>query len=211
MVLICVSIFLRKLVSYCINWRFFFFWRFCFYWSPLFLFCCCCSVTKSCPHELISVTQHTRLPYPSLSLGVYLNSRSLSHWCHPTISLSVIPFSSCPQFFPASGAFPMSQFFASGGQSTGASASASVLPMNIQDWLPLELTGLIFLQYKELSRVFSSTQFKTIKSSALSLLYYGSTFTSVHDHWKKIHIALTIWIFLAKWCLYFLICCLGFS
>ena len=136
-------------MSYCINWRF------CFYWSTLFLFCCC-SVTKSRPHELISVTQHTRLPYPPLSPRVCLNSRSLSHWCHPTISLSVIPFSSCPQFFPASGSFPMSQLLASGGHQE-ASGSASVLPMNIQDWFPLELTDLISLQSKGLSRVFSNT------------------------------------------------------
>ena len=136
-------------MSYCINWRF------CFYWSTLFLFCCC-SVTKSRPHELISVTQHTRLPYPPLSPRVCLNSRSLSHWCHPTISLSVIPFS-CPQFFPASGAFPMSQFFASGGQSIGVSVSASVLPMNTQDWSPLGWTGWISLWSRGLSRVFSKT------------------------------------------------------
>ena len=81
----------------------------------------------------------------------------LSRWCHPTISSSVIPFSSCPQSFPASGSFPVSQFFASGGQSAGASASASVLPMNIQDWSPLGWTSWISLQFKGLSRVFSNT------------------------------------------------------
>ena len=155
--------------------------------------------------------QHASPPCPSPTPRVYSNSCPLSQWCHPSISPSVIPFSSHLQSFPASGSFPKSQFFASGGQRIAVSASASVLPMNIQDWFPLELTGLIFLQYKELSRVFSSTQFKTIKSSALSLLYYGSTFISVHDYWRKIHIALTIWIFLAKWCLYFLICCVGLS
>ena len=79
------------------------------------------------------------------------------HWCHPTISSSIVPFSSCPQSFPVSGSFQMSQFFASGGQSIGASASASVLPMNIKSWFPLGLTGLIFLQSKGLSRVFSNT------------------------------------------------------
>ena len=101
--------------------------------------------------------QHARLPCPSPTPGVYSNSCPLSQWCHPTISSSVTPFSSCPQFFPASGSFPVSQLFASGGQSIGVSALASVLPMNIQDWFPLGLTGLISLLSKELSRVFSST------------------------------------------------------
>ena len=99
--------------------------------------------------------QHARLPCPSQSSRAYSNSCPLSWWCRPTISSSVNPFSSCPQSFPASGSFPMSQFFASGGQSIGA--SASVLPMNIQDWVPLGWTGLISLQSKGLSRVFSST------------------------------------------------------
>ena len=105
------------------------------------------------PHEL----QHTRLPCPSLSPRVCSNSCPLSQWCHPTISSPVIPFSSCPQSFSASGSFPMSQLFASGGQSIGVSASASVLPMNIQDWFPLEWTGWISLQSKGLSRVFFNT------------------------------------------------------
>ena len=105
------------------------------------------------PHGL----QHARPPCPSPTSGVYLNSCSLSRWYHPTISSSVIPFSSCLQSFPASGSFQMSQFFASGSQSIGASASVSVLPMNIQDWFPLGLTGWISLQSKELSRVFSNT------------------------------------------------------
>ena len=89
--------------------------------------------------------------------GVYLNSCPLSWWCHPTISSSVVPFSFCLQSFPASESFPKSQFFASEGQSIGVSASASVLPMNIQDWFPLGLTGWISLQSKRLSRVFSNT------------------------------------------------------
>ena len=93
------------------------------------------------PHGL----QHPRLPCPSPASRACSNSCPSSRWCHPTISSSVVPFSSCPQSFPASGSFPMSQFFESGGQSTGASASASVLPMNIQDWFPLELTVLISL------------------------------------------------------------------
>ena len=89
--------------------------------------------------------------------GVYPNSCPLSQWCHPTISSSVIPFSSCPQSLPASGSFQMSQFFASDGQRIGVSASTSVLPMNIQDWFPLGWTGLNSLQSKGLSRVFSNT------------------------------------------------------
>ena len=96
--------------------------------------------------------------------------------CHPLL----LPHST----FPASGSFPMSQFFTSGGQSIGVSASASVLPMNIQDWFPLGLTGLISLRSKGLSRVFSNTQFKSISSSVLSFLYC-STLTSIHDYWIK--------------------------
>ena len=105
------------------------------------------------PHGL----QHTRPPCPP-SPGVCSNSCPLNQWCHPTISSSVIPFSSCLQSFLASGSFPISQFFASDGQSTGVSASASVLPMNIQDWLPWGWTGWISLQSKGLSRVFSNTR-----------------------------------------------------
>ena len=105
------------------------------------------------PHGL----QHARLPCSSPTPWACSSSCSLSWWCHPTISSSVIPFSSCLQSFPASGSFPMSQFFTSGGQSTGASAPASVLPINIQGWFPLELTSLISFLSKGLSRVFSST------------------------------------------------------
>ena len=117
-----------------------------------------CSVTKLCfnslwPHG----QQHTRLCCPSLSLGVHLSSCPLNQWCHPTISSSVTLFSFYFEFFPASGSLPMSQLFASGGQSIGASESAPVLPMNIQDWNPLGWTGLIFLLSRVLSRVFSST------------------------------------------------------
>ena len=101
--------------------------------------------------------QHARLPCPSPTPGVYSNSCPYSWWCHPTISSSVVPFSSCLQSFQASGSFPMSQFFTSGGQSIGVSASASVLPMNIQDWFPLGWTGWTSLQSKGLSRVFSNT------------------------------------------------------
>ena len=105
------------------------------------------------PHGL----QHARPPCPLPTPGVYSNSYPLSRWCHPTISSSVIPFSSCLQSFPASGSFQVSQFFASGGQSIGVSALVSVLPVNIQDWVSLEWTGWISLQSKGLSRVFSNT------------------------------------------------------
>ena len=115
--------------------------------------------------------QHDRLPCTSPSPGACLNSRPLSRWCHPTISSSAVPFPPSLQPFPASGSFPESCLFASGGQSISVSASASVLPENIQDWFPLGLTGLISLQPKRLSRIFSNTQFKSINSSALSLLY----------------------------------------
>ena len=106
-----------------------------------------------CLHDL----HHTRLPCPSPTPRAYSNSCPMSWWCHPTISSSVIPFSSRLQYFPASGSFPTSQFFASGGQSIAVSASASVLPMNTQDWSPLGWTGWISLQSKGLSRVFSNT------------------------------------------------------
>ena len=105
------------------------------------------------PHGL----QHARLPCPSPTSRACSNSCPLSQWCYPTISSSVVPFSSCLQSCLASGYFQMSQFFTSGGQSIGALASASVLPMNIQNWFPLGLTGLIFLQSRGLSRVFSNT------------------------------------------------------
>ena len=101
--------------------------------------------------------QHTRLPCPSPTPRAYSNSCPSSRWCHPTISSSVVPFSSLLQSFPASGSFQMDQFFTSGGQSIGVSASASVLPVNIQDWFPLGWTGWISLQSKGLSRVFSNT------------------------------------------------------
>ena len=105
------------------------------------------------PHE----PQNARLPCSSPTPGVYPDSYPLSRWCHPTISSSVVLFSSCPQSFPASGSFPMSRFFASGAQSIGVSASTSFLPMNTQDWSPLGWTGWISLQSKGLSRVFSNT------------------------------------------------------
>ena len=105
------------------------------------------------PHE----SQHTRPPCPSPTPTAHTNPCPLSQWCHPAISSSVNPFSSCPQSFPALGSFPMSQLFAWGGQSIGVSASTSVLPMSTQGWPPLGWTGWISLQSKGLSRVFSST------------------------------------------------------
>ena len=115
------------------------------------------SVIQSCltlwPHGL----QHARLPCPLPTLGVYSNLCPLSQWCHPTISSSVVPFSSWLQSFPASGAFQMNQFFTSSGQNIGVSALPSVLPMNIQDWFPLEWTDWISLLSKGLSRIFSNT------------------------------------------------------
>ena len=141
-----------------------------------------CSVVSDSlrPHE----PQHARPPCPSPAPGVYPNPYPSSRWCHPTISSSVFPFSFCPQSFPSSGSFPMSQLFASSGQSIGVSASTSVLPMNTQDWSPLGWTGWISLQSKGLSRAFSNTKFKSINSSALSFLY-SPTLTSIHDHWKN--------------------------
>ena len=102
-------------------------------------------------------SQHARPPCPSPTPGVHSDSRPLSQWCHPAISSSVIPFSSCPQSLPASESFPMSQLFARGGQSTGVSALTSFLPKNTQGWSPSEWTGWISLQSKGLSRVFSNT------------------------------------------------------
>ena len=132
------------------------------------------------PHGL----QDTRPPCPSPAPGACSNTRPLSQWCHPTISSSVISFSSCLQSFPASGSLPMSQFFASGGQSIGASASALVLPMNTQDWSPLVWTGWISLQSKGLSRVFSNTTVQKHQFSSAHFLY-SPTLTSIHNYWKK--------------------------
>ena len=116
------------------------------------------SVTQLCLTVCDPMNRSTSgLPCPSPTPGVHPNPCALSRWCHPTISSSVVPFSSCPQSFPASRSFPMSQLFTSGGQSIGVSASTSVLPMNTQDWSPLGWTGWISLQSKGLSRVFSNT------------------------------------------------------
>ena len=119
------------------------------------------------PHEL----QHARPPCPSPTPGVHSNSHLSSWWCHPAISSSVVPFSSCPQSLPLSESFPMSQLFAWGGQSTGVSALASFLPKNTQDWSPLEWTGWISLLSKDSQESSPTLQFKSINSSALSLLH----------------------------------------
>ena len=149
----------------------------------LLLFSCSVVSDSLQPHEL----QHTRPPCPSPTPGVYPNSCPLSLWCHPTISSSVVPFSSCPQSFPASGSLQMSQLFESGGQSIRVSASTSVLPMNIQDWFPLGWTGWTSLQSKGLSRIFSNT---TVKKHQ----FFGAHLSLQSNS----HIC-------------FLICCLGWS
>ena len=144
------------------------------------------------PHGL----QHTRPPCPSPAPRVYPNSCQLSWWCHLTMSSSVVPFSSCLQSFPASGSFQMSQFFVSGGQNIGASASASVVPMNIHGWFPLWLSNLISLQSKELARVFSST-------TVWKHRFFGtqpSLWSSSHIHTWLLGktTALTTWTFVGK-------------
>ena len=144
------------------------------------------------PHE----PQHARPPWPSPTPRVPPNPCPSSQWCHPAISSSVIPFYSCPQSFPALGSFPMSQFFAWGGQSIGVSASTSVLPMNTLDWSPLGWTGWISLQPNGLSRVFSSTtvqkhQFFSAQLSSLSNSH-------IHSWLLEKTIALTRWIFVGK-------------
>ena len=141
---------------------------------------------KNCSMPALPVHHH---------LWVHSDSRPSSPWCHPAISSSVVPFSSCPQSLPASKSFPMSQLFAWGGQSTGVSVSTSFLPKKSQGWSPSEWSGWISLQSNGLSRVFSRPQFKSINSSALSFLY-SSTLKSIHDYWKII--ALTRWTLLVK-------------
>ena len=138
------------------------------------------SLSRVC-HFATPWTEHARPPCPSPIPGVYSNSCPLSWWCHPNISASVIPFSSHLQSFPASGSFPMSQFFTSGGQSIRVSTSTSVLPMNIQNWFPLGWTGLISLQSKRLSRVFSNIIVQKHQFFSTQF-FHGPTLTSVHDY-----------------------------
>ena len=174
-------------------------------WLASVQFSCSVMSDSLWPHGL----QHARLPCPTPTPGACSNSFPLSWWCHPTISSSVVHFSSCLQSFPASGSFQMSHFFASGGLSIGVSALASVLPMNIQDWFPLGWMGLISLQSKGLSRVFYSTTIESISSLVLSLLY-DPTLTSIHDSGKNHSFDIGSPL-LAKWCLCFLIHCLGLT
>ena len=143
-----------------INWSLWTTWSACWaFFKPTLHVESCIPALLLFSHSVVSDSlrpqglQHARLPCPLLSSGVCPNSCPLNRWCHPTISSSVAPFSSCPQSFPVSGSFPKSHLFTSCGQSIRASASAAVLPMNIQGWFPLGLTGLISLQSKGLSRV----------------------------------------------------------
>ena len=154
------------------------------------------------------VVQPLRLLCPSPSPGACSNSCPLSWWFHPTISSSVTSFSSCPQSFPALGSFPMSQLFTTGGQSIWASASASVLPTNIQSWFPLGFSGLISLVSRRLSTVFSSTTVRKHQFFSTQ----SSLWSNSHPHVTTGKtVAFTIWTLLAKWCLCFLIRCLDLS
>ena len=141
-----------------------------------------CSVMSdpSRPHGL----QHARLPCPSPTPKACSNPCPLSQWCHPTISSSVIPFSSCLQSFPALGSFQMSQFFASGGQSIGVSASTSVLPMNTQDWSPLNRLVGSPCSPRDSRESSPTPQFKSINYWVLSFLY-SSILTSIRGYWKN--------------------------
>ena len=144
---------------------------------------CCCSATQLCPTLCDCMDCSTpgfRVPHHLLQ---FARSCSLHWWCCPAILSSDTFFSFCPQFFPISGTFPMSHLFALDDQNTGASASASVLPVNIQGWSPLRFTGLISFLSKALSVGFSSSTIPGINSLAFCLLY-GSGFTTVHDHWE---------------------------
>ena len=148
-----------------------------YYWK-LVQFSCSVVSDSLHPHRL----QHARLPCPSPIPGAYSNSCPSHWWCHPTISSSVVPLSSHLQLFPASG-FQRSQFFTSDGQSIGVSASTTVLPRNIQDWLPLGWTNWISSETKGLWSLLQQHSFKKSIFSALSFLY-NPTLTSIHDYWK---------------------------
>ena len=159
-------------------------------WNDALLFSCSVLSDSLWPHRL----QHAKLPCPSSSLGACSNSCLLSRWCRPTISSSVTPFSFCPQSFPASGAFPMSWLFPLSGQRIGA--SASVLPMNIQGWFSLGLTGLISLQSKRLSRVFSSTTVRKHQFFGAQPSLWSNSHICTRLQEKTI--ALTIWTFIGE-------------
>ena len=156
------------------------------------------------PHE----SQHASPPCPSPTPGVHPDSRPSSQWCHPAISSSVTPLSSCPQSFPASGSFPMRQFFASGGQSIWVSASASVFPMNIQDWFPLGLTDWIFLLSKGLKSLLQhhSSKASFLQHSAFFIVQLSHPYMTIGKT-----ILLTRWTFAGKVISLLLICCLGWS
>ena len=150
-----------------------------------------CSVQVSSVTQVVSDTlwlhepQHARPPCPSPTPGAHPNPCPLSWWCHPTISSSVVPLSPCPQSFPASGSFPMSQLFTSGGQSIGVSASASVLLMNTQDWwISFGMDWLDPCSPRDSQESSPTPQFKSNNSSALSFLY-SLTLISIHDYWKN--------------------------
>ena len=144
------------------------------------------------PHDLL----HTRPPCPSPTPGIYLNSRPSSQWCHPAISSSVVPFSSCPKSLPASESFLMSQLFTWDGQSTGVSASASFPQKNIQGWSPSEWTGWISLQSKGLSGVFSNTTVQ--KHQFFSAQLSSQSNSHIHNMTTGKTIALTRWTFVSK-------------
>ena len=163
----------------------------------------------SCDWITPRALQHTRPPCPPLSPGVCSNACPLSRWCHPTISSSVSPLSSCPQSFPELGSSPVCQLFTLGGQSIEASTSALVLPLNIQDWFPLWLTGFISLLSKGLSEVFFSTtirkyQFFSTQPSLWSNSYIRTWLLEKPQLWLDGPLS-------ANWCLCFSICCLGLS
>ena len=145
----------------------------------LLLFSCPVVPNSLRPHGL----QHSRLSCPSPTPRACSNSCSLSQWCHPTSHPLLSPSPPCLQSFPESGSFPMSLFFPSGGKCIGVSSSASVFPMNIQDWFPLGWTGLISLQLNS-QETSPTPQFKNINSLVLSFLY-SPTLTSIHDSWKN--------------------------
>ena len=166
--------------------------------SELFVFWCIYTVmvgnidehfssiqSLSCVRLFVTLwTATCQAPCPSPTPGVYPKPCPSSRWCHPAISFSVVPFSFCPQSLPASGSFPVSQLFTSGGQSIGVSASTSVLPMNTQDWSPLGWTGWISLLSKGLSRVFSNSTVQKHQFFGTQLSSQSNS-QSIHDHWKN--------------------------
>ena len=160
--------------------------------QDIFVSCCCCSAPKQC-QTLCNPMDCTTSGFPIFNYLPEL-AQTHVHWVSDAIQPfhPVTSFSSCLQSFPASGSFQVSWLFASGGQSIGA--SASVLPMNIQGWFPLELTGLISLQSSDCQESSPAPQFKNINSSALSLPY-GSALTSVHDYWKNLCLNHLLWIY----------------